>query len=401
MPARKKIAAIVTTWFPGSHANLIVSNFATGFPSEDGIIEPAVDLVSIYMDQVHVRDVGLQLAREHKIAVYPSIRGALTLTAASYGDWPTAADWNDGELAVDGVLIIGEHGDYPRNERFRRLYPRRRFFEEVCGVFASSNRAVPIFSDKHLAYNWVDAQWMYQRAKELGVSFMAGSALPMALRKPELEHELDSPIKEALSIGFIHSYVTGLDSYGFHALEVLQCMVERRRGQETGIAAVQCLEGDEVWNAGVNGLWSKELAAAAEARIETRMPGRMEENCKNPALFLLEYQDGLRAASLILPGHVQGFGYAARVSGNIVSTGFGDHRDYNQTFGYLGLNIQEMFLTGKPQYPIERTFLVTGILEALMESRYNGQRRMETPHLNISYRPPEEAPIRPLGEASP
>ena len=179
MNRRKKIAAIVTTYFSESHANLIVTKFLAGFPTEEGVVEPRVDVVSMYMDQLHVGDVGMETAREHGVEVYPSIRGALTLKRGSAGPWPTAEDWEDGELAVDGVLLIAEHGDYPYNERDRRLYPRRHMFEQVCGVFSGSGRSVPVFSDKHLSYDWSDATWMYDRARELGVPFMAGSSLPV------------------------------------------------------------------------------------------------------------------------------------------------------------------------------------------------------------------------------
>ena len=54
-----------------------------------------------------------------------------------------------------------------------------------------------------------------------------------------------------------------------------------------------------------------------------------------------------------------------------------------------------MFLTGKPQYPVERTLLISGALEALMESRYRGHVRIETPHLDVRYRSYEKTPIRP------
>jgi hypothetical protein len=161
----------------------------------------------------------------------------LTLTPPSAGYWPTAPDWQVGELAVDGVLIIAEHGDYAGNERHRQMYPRRYFFEQVCGIMAVSGRSVPVFTDKHLAYNWTDAMWMYKRAQELGVPPMAGSALPVVGTTPHLEHD-GTQIEEALSIGYFNLYVNGLDSYGFHGLEVLQCMVERRSRGETGIAAV-------------------------------------------------------------------------------------------------------------------------------------------------------------------
>ena len=292
MAERKRIAAIVTAFFPaphGSHADLVVSKFAKGFPTSDGrIVEPEVDLVSMYVDQPHWTGMETELAREYGIELHQSIRGALTMTPQGRpGHWTPEDDERPGDLAVDGVLIVAEHGDYAGNERQRHLYPRRYFFEQVCGVFAMSGRSVPVFNDKHLAYDWRDALWMYERARELGVPFMAGSALPLCSRGPELEHEPDTPIEEALSIGYIHPFLFGLDSYGFHALEGLQCMVERRDGGESGIAAVQCLEGDAVWEAGERGLWSRELgrgcrgprgeaapsAAVRRTRGNVRRPG--------------------------------------------------------------------------------------------------------------------------------
>ena len=63
----------------------------------------------------------------------------------------------------------------------------------------------------------------------------------------------------------------------------------------------------------------------------------------------------------------------------------------------MGLNIQEMFLTGKPQYPVERTLLVSGALDALMESRHRGYARVKTPHLDVCYCSYEKMPLRPLG----
>ena len=388
MPERKRIAAIVTTWFRGSHADLIASKFATGFPTDDGLIQPEVELKSLYMDQVHWNDIGIEFAREHGIAIYPSIRGALTLTPPSQtGHWPTAEDWRDGELAVDGVLIIGEHGDYPLNERGQRLYPRRHFFEQVCAVFAASGRSAPVFIDKHLSYNWADARWMYDRSVDLNVPLMAGSSLPVAERTPPIEPQPCARIEDALSIGYHHSYPGGVESYGFHTLELLQAMVENRKGFETGIAAAQCLEGESVWRAAERGLWSRELAAAAESRIHARKPGRMEDNCENPKVFLIEYRDGFRAAALLLPGHIGGFGYAARVEGQIESAGLNRVADSHQSFNSLALNIQRMFLSGRPQYPVERTLLVSGALEALMMSRHEGHTLIETPRLNIEYRP--------------
>ncbi len=384
--SRKKIAAIVTTFFPGSHADLLVSRFVKGFPTPSGVVEPQVDVVSMYIDQAHPRDIGVALAREHGIELFPSIRSALTLRQPPRGHWPTAPGWEIAELAVDGVLIIAEHGDYAPNERGRQMYPRKYFFEQVCGMIALSGRPVPVFNDKHLAYSWDDARWMYDRAGELGIPFMAGSSLPVTGRTPKLEHESGAQIEEALSLGHFHAYPNGLDSYGFHGLEALQCMVERRSDGETGIAAVRCIEGRTVWDAAERGMWPRDLAAEAESRIAEVESGRMEDKCIRPALFELEYADGLRAFTLMLDRHARGFAYAARLDGRTASTGFhtmGSHG--GEPFTAQGLAVQEMFLTGRPQYPVERTLLTTGAHAALMESRHLGGVRIETPWLDVGY----------------
>ncbi|MFQ6042744.1 MAG: hypothetical protein ACE5PV_17950 [Candidatus Poribacteria bacterium] len=378
MSNRKKIAAVVTAYYPRSHADVIVTKFMNGFPTDDGLIKPRVELASIYIDQIHPNDIGQKIAAEHNAPIYQSIRQTLTLG----GD----------ELAVDGVLLIGEHGDYPHNEKGQQMYPRRYFFEQISGVFASSGRVAPVFCDKHLSYNWTDAKWMYDRAQELSVPLMAGSSLPTCWRRPFLECALDTELDEAIGIGY-----GGIESYGFHALETLQCMVERRKGGEVGVASVQCLEGEDVWKAADERIWSRQLAEAACAPIEKKPTGRMEEHCKNPAAFLIEYRDGFQATVLMLNGYVSDFAFAGRVGDKVQGAAFNlQSGEPYAHFSYLSLNIEEMFVTGAPQYPAERTLLTTGILDAAMNSRYRGYKRIPTPYLDIAYRSYEKAPIRPI-----
>lgn len=377
MASRKKIAAVITEYRVPAHADVIVGKFIKGFPTDDGLIEPQVDIVSMYLDQIPDNDIGLQVSKEYDIPIYQSISAALCLGGS--------------ELAVDGVLSIGEHGSYAYNEKGQHMYPRRFFFEQICGVFSTSGRSVPVFSDKHLSYNWRDSKWMYDRAQQLGVPFMAGSSIPLGWRDPWLEHELDAPIEDALVLSF-----GGIESYGYHGLEALQCMIERRSGGEAGLAAVQCLEGEAVWRAGADGLWSRELAEAAAAAGETAS-GSMEESCDNPAAFLLEFRDGFKATLLQLNGYAKEWSYAARVDGQVLATGLRTHGPPYPHFSYLGLNIEAMFLSGELQYPVERTLLVSGALDALMDSRHRGHIRLETPHLDVAYRSYETMPIRPTG----
>lgn len=375
MDQRKKIAAILTVYRPNSHADVIVTKFLKGISSDLGLLTPRVEVASLYVDQTPDNDLSRRYAAEHHVPIFDSIVDALTLGGK--------------ELAVDGVLLIGEHGDYAWNEKEQHLYPRKYFMEQICAVMATSKRGAPIFNDKHLSYNWHDAKWMVERAAQVGAPLMAGSSLVSCWRDPWLEHPPETSMQEALAIGY-----SGLDVYGFHTLETLQCMVERRRGGESGVAAVTCLEGPAVWAAAQQGLWPRDLADAALARIPDKPAGMPEARCPAPLLIAVEYRDGFKGYVLMLTDYVEQFGYAARLTdGSMPSTLFflASRQPYAH-FSYLCLNIEEMFVTGKPSYPVERTLLTTGVLEAAIDSRYQGAVRLETPHLDIHYRAPETIP---------
>ena len=174
-------------------------------------------------------------------------------------------------------------------------------------------------------------------------------------------------------------------------------MIERRQGGESGIVAIQCLEGESVWEAGESGKWSLELAEKACAEIENRPDSTFIEGCPNPTAFLLEHSDGFHSAVLMLNGYVSDFAYAAKSGDTQYATEvYLQNGPPHAHFSYLSLNIEEMFVTGEPQYPVERTLLVTGVLDALMHSRAEGHIRIETPHLaGLAYRSYEKMPIRP------
>ena len=228
---RPKIAAVVTTYFKYSHAQHIVDRFLDGYGWNGTHHYPPMDLVSLYVDQVGRTDLSRERGARH-----PSLRLSQTIAEA--------LTLGGGKLAVDGVLLVGEHGNYPRNDRGQTQYPRYEFFEQIVSVFRESGRAVPVFNDKHLSWNWEWARKMYDTSRELKFPFMAGSSLPVTWRMPSVDMPLGARIVEALCVGY-----GGVDSYDFHALETLQCMVERRRGGETGVEWVQAYRGERFWKA--------------------------------------------------------------------------------------------------------------------------------------------------------
>ena len=310
-----------------------------------------------------------------------------------------------GKLAVDGVVVVGEHGDYPKTPKGQVQYPRYRFFEEVVAVFRSSGRSVPMFNDKHLSWNWEWAKKMYDTSKEMGFAYMAGSSLPVTWRIPSVEFPDGARVTEALCICY-----GGVDSYDFHGLETIQGMVERRKGGETGVKWLQAYRGDKFWDACKENVWPRDLMNAALCRSHTLTPARagfndifpsldeMRKLVKDPVAYRYEHTDGLKSTMLLMSGLVKDFNFAAKLEGTAkpfstqmylpMPDGRTTLADF---FNPLTNNMEKMFLTGKPTIPVERTLLTTGLTAAGVDSLYAGQVRIETPHLAIKYQPAKDS----------
>ncbi|HEV7999351.1 MAG TPA: hypothetical protein VGP63_05695 [Planctomycetaceae bacterium] len=386
---RKRIALVATLWTYQSHAQHIGDRFLVGYPHQGGWHQPEMDIVSAYVDQKPAGDLSAERAKTFGLTVYPTIAQALRCG----GD----------KLAVDAVLIVGEHGNYPHNAKGQILYPRYEFFKQCVDVFEHDGRAVPVYNDKHLSYSFRKAKEMVADSKRLGFGMLAGSSLPVTWRLPELELPLDCEIDEALMVGCGSS-----DPMDYHALEAMQSMVERRRGGETGIKSVQLIEGDSVWQAGEQGRYSRRLLEAALSRSDKIM-GKTVEDARpqdlvgsgvlpkivpQPAAYFIERRDGTRTTLLMLNGAVGDYTFACRLkeAEEILSTQFFLTPTPNVTYSAcLGAKIEEMFETGKPPYPVERTLVVSGILECCLDSKVQGHPRLDTPHLDVTYRAPAES----------
>ena len=180
----KSVAAIVTVYRKNSHADVIVGKILKGW-QHDGCEGPALRLASLFVDQFPDDDMSRSLSMEHRFPIAKSIDDAITLGTNT--------------VAVDGVLSIGEHGDYPWNEYGQHLYPRRRFFDAITRTFQRCQQVVPVFNDKHPGPVWADALWMYRRAKELRIPWMAGSSLPVSFRDPDIALPLGAPLASCLA----------------------------------------------------------------------------------------------------------------------------------------------------------------------------------------------------------
>jgi|TARA_B100001750_G_scaffold233021_1_gene232738 hypothetical protein len=384
----KKIAIVTTIWTYLSHAQHMGDRFLVGYPRNGRWHRPSLEVVSLYVDQKPEGDLSNQRAREHGFTIYPTIAEALRCGGE--------------ELAVDGVVIIGEHGSYPRNSKGQILYPRYEFFQEAVRVFEEDKRSVPIFNDKHLSYSWEKAQRMVHEAKRLRFPFLAGSSLPVTWRLPPVEVPYGAELEEALMVG-----VGSSDPMDYHALEAMQCMVERRNGGETGIKSVQMLQGDAVWKAAEQGRWSSRLLEAALSRSDSLQGyseldsrpqdlahnGQLPKLVKNPSAYLIERNDGLQTTLLMLNGALQDFTFATRIKGgDILSTQFFLPPTPNVTYSACLISkIEDMIVSGRAPYPVERTQITSAMLDRCLDSKVSGYAKILTPELDITYQAPRES----------
>jgi hypothetical protein len=368
---RLPVAGVTTVYYRNSHADVIFGKILEGFDQQGGP-GPGLRLASLYIDQLPKSGLGRELAKKHNVPIFDTIEGAVTVGGKG--------------IPVAGVLSIGEHGDYPFTEKtHQHKYPRRRFFDAITSTFQKHGKVVPVFNDKHLAWNFKDARHMYDTAQRMKIPFMAGSSVPVAWRQPELSLPMGCEVQAAVGIGY-----GGEESYGFHALEGMQCMLERRKGGETGVASVQAVQGDAILQAKNDGWWSRELMESAlAAQSGFKREGWEQRFVQKSTLFLIQYRDSLKATMAMANGVAREFSFAAQLNGKPKPAAcvlrLEEEQPYGH-FGYLVKAIEHMVHTGKPAYPVERTLLTTGILDRAMHSLADGHRKYETPELNIAYK---------------
>ena len=432
-----RLAILGSVYHHQSQMQTLADRFLVGYPYDGEWHLPNVQVVSVYVDQLarqaeaapspyqlamtgtklapasSAKGIAGGLGRERAVGAQPAPEKLEPMSDLSKarsqqfgfrlcGDIPEALRCGGNRIAVDAVLAIVEQDDYPSNDRGQILLPSYDFFQQCAQVFEDEGRAVPYFNHKQLSFSFAQAQSMVKTASRLKFPLLAGSSLPVTWRLPDVDIPLGAEVEEAVMVG-----VGGIDGMDFDALEALQCMLERRKGGETGVKAVQLLEGDDVWAAGKAGRWSKDLLSSALSRSDTPLgltvldgrtqdlvaSGVLPQLVKNPAAYCIEYSDGTPATLLMLDGAIMDYNISARVAGHgLVSTQFFLPPAPNVTYSAcLAAKIEQMFESGSAAYPVERTLLTTGLLEACLNSRHRLNQRLETPQLAVSYQPPAES----------
>jgi hypothetical protein len=438
-PAKRplRLAILGSVYRHQSQMQTLADRFLVGYPYDGEWRQPEVQVVSVYVDQLErqaeaapspyqlamtgakvapsssAKGIAGGLGRNLAVGAQPApekLEESSDLSKARSQQFgfrlcsniPEALRCGGDRIAVDAVLTIVEQDDYPINDRGQILLPSYDFFEQCVQVFEDEGRAVPYFNHKQLSYSFEQAQTMVKAASRLRFPLLAGSSLPVTWRLPDVDIPLGAEVEEAVMVG-----VGGFDGMDFDALEAMQCMLERRKGGETGVKAVQLLEGDDVWDAGKTGRWSGDLLSSALSRSDTPLgltvldgrtqdlvaSGVLPQLVKNPVAYCIEYSDGTRATLLMLNGAIMDFNISARVAGHgLISTQFFLPPPPNNAYdACLAAKIEQTFETRSAAYPVERTLLTTGVLEACLHSRHKLNQRLETPQLAISYQPPAES----------
>lgn len=363
--ATPRVACVLNVCFPNSHADVFVGRLLDGYRLNHAWHAPRLDTVSFYVDQFPVNDMAREQAEEHGIRIFSTVSEALRVGGP--------------KLAVDAVAVIGEHGSYPRTPQGNFQYPRARYFDEITRVMREEGRVIPMYQDKYFAYTWADAKRMYDTMKQMHVPILCGSTVPLAWQRPPLNLERGSPMKEVLTTSY-----SDLEEHGYHGIETLQAMAERRRGGETGVARVRYASGDELKKLAQEGEWSRALLDAALARRVNQVPPGDQGK---PEAFLIRYRDGLKGTLVHSNALTRDFTFAAFVTGQAqpVSTCFYIELYLHNHWSFMVRNFEDLVLTGREPNPIERTLYANGIMLAGLESRRLGGKWVDTPELSISY----------------
>jgi hypothetical protein len=214
----------------------------------------------------------------------------------------------------------------------------------------------------------------------------------------------DVPLRESVCVCY-----GGIDSYDIHGLETAQCMSERRRGGEAGVASVVAHRGESLWAKlredgyrDTRRLIEAALRRSHNLPVEAGYPTHpvdfewAQRTLASSIGYIIEHVDGFRTTMLLAP--IRDFNYAGLRADRdeIVScqmylpmpTHGSTTADF---FTPLVRHIEDLVLTGKPPYPIERNLLTSGMVIAGVNSLHRGSEVIATPELKIAYQVGKES----------
>ncbi|MEM1097165.1 MAG: hypothetical protein AAGH92_00110 [Planctomycetota bacterium] len=376
-----KLAVVTTVYRLDSHTDVLLARWFEDVPSDRqwGWAGPRSRIAAAYVAQLPDNDLSAGRFATHAVPTFPTIAETLRVGGTSLG--------------VDGVLLIAEHGDYPFNDFGQHLYPRDEMFHAIADVFEADGRAVPVFVDKHLSWDFDRARGMLDRAEALGFEVLSASSIPFCRHDPPLGWE-GEPIDEAVAV---FPLVDGgkAESYGYHSLEFLQHTLERRPGGAAGVERVMAWRGDAVWEAAQAGAWSGELF---EKVCEHAMPdctvasSASERGASQPTqAFRLDYTDGLRVTHVGMAGWDR-FAFSMRrgerMRATVARAGTGRDERY-ANFAILARVLEDWLAGGPRPYPDRRMLMTCGSLQAAAHAlALPPGSPVPTPHLaGLAYTP--------------
>ena len=224
---------------------------------------------------------------------------------------------------MDAVLLIGEHGEYPSNEKNQVLYPRYEFFKECVEVFEEDGRAVPIYNDKHLSYSFEKAKgdggrwtpprfWRFGRFIFTRHVAAAGPRTAVRVRDRGGTHGRRWRFGSDGLSRFRSDAMYDRTPKGLAKPEPLLCSSSkaRRSGKPVKMDAghVNCLAAALSRSDTPCGLTDE------DGRTQDLLgTGELQRLVENPSAYFIEYNDGLKATLLMLNGAVRDYCFAAQL----------------------------------------------------------------------------------------
>ncbi len=363
----KRIAFLINSWYPTSHADVIGTRFIEGYRLGDKFYRSPLAVASVYADSPLSNDQTRGLAARYGFRVANSVAEALLENPGSPNP----------HIGVDGVLIATRE-DLPGSGQTQSPNHRLQIVREVLRIVDQTGARIPIFIDKMLAADWADSQAIVSEVRRRDIPLMAGSVLAYA--------PLDRPVPTGKVEVAMVIASTPYWAFAFHAAELLQAFMEQRTPHETGVSSIREV-GLGFWSLPDRDRWGGRLFDALLASSKTRLAAASRDFGPGTHVLLIQYVDGTRAVLALVPRAFSDKEYllgAQYLDGTISTGGLILRGAPFDHFGYLVHALVELYSTQRTPVPVERTLLTTGIVVLGQQAHEKGG-LVSSPSLAISY----------------